>query len=138
MTVRKPIFLIALLMVACGATVLNAQRLDVRTMPIMRVLDANRDGEISAEEIKNAAEALKSLDRNEDGKLTMDELRPDFRQLRTRNLQRNDRPSRTGAAPQVGDSAPAFKLKSLDGKSETDIADFKGKKPVVLLFGSYT
>ena len=38
----------------------------------------------------------------------------------------------------VGQVAPTFKLKSLDGKSETDLASFKGKKPVVLLFGSYT
>ncbi len=138
MTVSKPIFLIALLMVACGATILNAQRLDVRTMPIMRVLDANRDGEISAEEIKNAAEALKSLDRNDDGRLTMDELRPDFRQMRTPNRQRREREPSADTAPQVGDDAPPFRLKSLDGKSETDITDFKGKKPVVLLFGSYT
>ncbi len=38
----------------------------------------------------------------------------------------------------VGDVAPTFKLKSLDRTSETDLADFKGKKPVVLIFGSYT
>lgn len=41
-------------------------------------------------------------------------------------------------APQVGDVAPVFTLKSLDGESETDLASFKGQKPVVLLFGSYT
>ena len=39
---------------------------------------------------------------------------------------------------QAGDMAPTFKLKSLDGKEETDLAAFKGKKPVVLFFGSYT
>ena len=41
-------------------------------------------------------------------------------------------------APKVGDTAPAFSLKSHDGKSETSLASFKGKKPVVLFFGSYT
>lgn len=41
-------------------------------------------------------------------------------------------------ALRVGDSAPAFKLKSLDGKSETDLASFRGSKPVILFFGSYT
>ena len=35
-------------------------------------------------------------------------------------------------APKVGDAAPVFTLKSLDGKSETDLASFKGKKPVLL------
>ncbi len=42
------------------------------------------------------------------------------------------------SAPKVGKAAPAFKLKSLDGKQEFELAGFKGKKPVVLFFGSYT
>ncbi len=41
-------------------------------------------------------------------------------------------------APKVGELAPTFKLKSLDGKVEFDLETFKGKKPVVLFFGSYT
>lgn len=49
-----------------------------------------------------------------------------------------NRMSKDDNAPKVGDVAPTFKLKSLDGKSETDLASFKGKKPVVLFFGSYT
>ena len=38
----------------------------------------------------------------------------------------------------IGDVAPIFKLKSLDGKEETDLKEFRGKEPVVLIFGSYT
>jgi len=38
----------------------------------------------------------------------------------------------------VGEVAPDFKIKSLDGKTETQLTSFKGKKPVVLIFGSYT
>ncbi len=41
-------------------------------------------------------------------------------------------------APKVGDIAPTFKLKSLDGTEETDLEQFRGKKPMVLFFGSYT
>jgi len=41
-------------------------------------------------------------------------------------------------APKVGEVAPLFVLKSLDGKSETDLAKYRGEKPVVLFFGSYT
>jgi hypothetical protein len=41
-----------------------------------QVLDANDDGEISAEEINNAPAALMKLDKNGDGKITPDELGP--------------------------------------------------------------
>ncbi|PHR95946.1 MAG: hypothetical protein COA78_29380 [Blastopirellula sp.] len=44
--------------------------------PLMMALDANQDGDISAEEIKNAVKALKSLDKNKDGKLSPEEYRP--------------------------------------------------------------
>ena len=44
--------------------------------PIIAVIDANGDGEISADEMANAAAALKKLDKNGDGKVTMEELRP--------------------------------------------------------------
>ena len=51
-----------------------------------------------------------------------------------------DKPAsvKKASAPRVGDVAATFKLKSLDGKSETDLASFRGKKPVILFFGSYT
>ena len=38
----------------------------------------------------------------------------------------------------AGEVAPLFELKSLDGETETKLADFRGSKPVVLFFGSYT
>lgn len=38
----------------------------------------------------------------------------------------------------VGEMAPNFVLKSLDGSQETDLSSFRGKKPVILFFGSYT
>ena len=44
--------------------------------PLMDILDADRDGELSAEEIANAPQALKKLDRNGDRKLGREELRP--------------------------------------------------------------
>jgi hypothetical protein len=44
--------------------------------PLFAVLDANHDGAIDEDEIKNASEALKKLDKNSDGKITADELRP--------------------------------------------------------------
>jgi hypothetical protein len=38
----------------------------------------------------------------------------------------------------VGDAAPDFSLETYDRKSRVQLAAFKGKKPVVLVFGSYT
>ena len=49
--------------------------------------------------------------------------------------QRSRKPDK---APKVGQKAPDFTLKSLDGKSKTKLSNFRGKKPVVLFFGSYT
>lgn len=59
---------------------------------------------------------------------------------------RNDRPERrrpgpqtkNDKAPKAGEVAPAFELKSLDRKRTVDLAGFKGKRPVILFFGSYT
>jgi cytochrome oxidase Cu insertion factor (SCO1/SenC/PrrC family) len=53
--------------------------------------------------------------------------------------QRNaDRPNRTPDKLAEGDAAPDFTLKSLDGKTTTKLSSFRGKKPVALVFGSYT
>ena len=37
-----------------------------------------------------------------------------------------------------GDQAPDFRLQTLDRKSEVTLASFRGSRPVVLIFGSYT
>jgi Ca2+-binding EF-hand superfamily protein len=50
----------------------------LRMLPMMRALDLNTDGELSADEIAKASASLKTLDRNRDGKLTEEELRPEF------------------------------------------------------------
>src|SRR6056297_3718450 len=46
--------------------------------PLMVALDTNKDGELSAGEIKKATESLKTIDKNNDGKLSPEELRPVF------------------------------------------------------------
>ena len=40
--------------------------------------------------------------------------------------------------PNVGDPAPDFKLTTYQGDSEVALSSFKGTKPVVLIFGSFT
>ena len=42
------------------------------------------------------------------------------------------------AAPQVGDPAPDFELSDVNGKNTVALSQFRKKKPVALIFGSYT
>jgi hypothetical protein len=39
---------------------------------------------------------------------------------------------------QAGDSAPDVVLQELDGSGQVTLSSFRGQKPVVLIFGSYT
>jgi hypothetical protein len=39
---------------------------------------------------------------------------------------------------QAGDPAPDFTLKTVDGSRQVALSSFRGKQPVVLVFGSYT
>jgi len=41
-------------------------------------------------------------------------------------------------APKAGDLAPDFTLYDIDGKNSVTLSDFRGKKPVALVFGSFT
>jgi hypothetical protein len=40
--------------------------------------------------------------------------------------------------PAVGDAAPDFRLWTPDGQTTYSLGDYRGKKPVVLIFGSFT
>ena len=46
--------------------------------PVMEAIDKNKDGSLSADELKNAARALAALDKNKDGKIDREEMRPQF------------------------------------------------------------
>ena len=41
-------------------------------------------------------------------------------------------------APRVGDIAPDFELRNVNGEYPVRLSDFRGDKPVALIFGSYT
>ena len=41
-------------------------------------------------------------------------------------------------APKAGDLAPDFTLYDISGTESVMLSDFRGKKPVALVFGSYT
>jgi hypothetical protein len=41
-------------------------------------------------------------------------------------------------APKIGDLAPDFTLSDISGTESVTLSDFRGTKPVALVFGSYT
>ena len=41
-------------------------------------------------------------------------------------------------APKAGDEAPDFELRDANGENPVRLSDFRGKKPVALIFGSFT
>ena len=40
--------------------------------------------------------------------------------------------------PKVGDEAPDFELFGIDGRDSVRLSNFRGEKPVALVFGSFT
>lgn len=42
------------------------------------------------------------------------------------------------AAPKLGDVAPDFELKDVNGENTVRLSDYRGKQPVALIFGSST
>ena len=41
-------------------------------------------------------------------------------------------------APRLGDSAPDFELRDIQGEDPIRLSSFRGHKPVALIFGSFT
>ena len=117
---------------------------------IMRMLDLNKDGQIS---LREYMKFFTDVDKNEDGAASMQELMDEMSKRRQtmsgrppdgsrrprqeRGSQQGQRPQQ-GPGPNVGDDAPDFALISLDGKRTVKLSDFKGRETVVLVFGSYT
>lgn len=90
-------------------------------MPLMKALDADQDGTISAAEIQNASKALAALDKNNDGSLSPEELRPDLSQVaaaagRPGQPGAPGRPAQPGAggAPSREMMARMFEMRDMD------------------------
>ncbi len=114
--------------------------------------DKNSDGKLSSDEVSGRmATFFERMDTNQDGFVTKEEAQSRMAsgrggqgrggqgrggQGQGRGGQGRGRSDASGL--KVGQQAPNFKLKSLDGKSQTELSAIRAKKPVVLFFGSYT
>jgi hypothetical protein len=58
--------------------------------------------------------------------------------IRERNQQRAWQREWDAQAPKAGDLAPDFELYDAGGNKAIRLSDFRDKKPVALVFGSYT
>jgi hypothetical protein len=116
--------------------------------------DKNKDGYLDRSECPEPLAAhFDRLDTNKDGKLSREELqRVEDRLGRFLDGKADSRPggrpgetvtppAKGGRQPdklKVGDPAPDFTLPFAAGKKEVRLASFRDKRPVVLIFGSYT
>ena len=92
---------------------------------MLRRLDKDGDGALQVSEV---ASLFAGIDANQDDVLSSEEL------PRRRGGGRS-----AGAAPAVGDQAPDFDLPLVkDAEQSIKLSSFRGKKPVALIFGSYT
>jgi Ca2+-binding EF-hand superfamily protein len=109
---------------------------------LFRLLDANGDSKLSKEELQKAAQVLDKLDRNKDGMLDQEELAAPSRKKKDGRPGEIITPAAKGERIadklKVGDRAPAFTLPLVSGKGEVALAPLYNKKPVVLIFASYT
>ncbi len=61
-----------------------------------------------------------------------------FRTIGYRRQHKNWQKKYDALAPKVGDVAPDFELRDVNGDNPVRLSNSIGKKPVALIFGSYT
>lgn len=108
--------------------------------------DGDRDGRIQRAEYPRSAEAFQRLDADGDGTLDAADFDPRWDGVpripaaggsgEDRWISFEDFVHGEGG-PEVGEPAPEFALDATNGE-RFDLTAFRGKKPVVLVFGSYT
>lgn len=110
------------------------------------LLDSDSNGRVSQDDF---AQFVKDADTLATGFLDQEDLRNAAMKSR---MQRGEPPTTEqmltrlyagelgsfAEGPQLGDTAPEFELPTHDGKSKARLSASRGKKPVVLVFGSFT
>jgi Ca2+-binding EF-hand superfamily protein len=108
---------------------------------LFRLLDADKDGKLSREELEKSLKLFDKLDKNKDGMLDQEELKaaPQKKPGRPGEvITPAAKAERHKDALKTGDLAPDFTLPDLKGTRELTLSSYRGQKPVVLIFASYT
>lgn len=150
---RPAVFAIAIICLLAAPSIGQDERPQedkprVQTRDMTKLLgrfDKNSDGLLDQSELPDKFyRRLKASDANKDGKLSRDELK----NVKMSGGPSNRRPGEviTGAAKgeryndtlKAGDQAPDFTLSDPKGTRQVTLSKFREKRPVVLIFGSYT
>ena len=114
---------------------------------LMRFMDVDNNEQISGGEYMRF---FVDVDENKDGSITQEEIikltrekRPEMSDRgqegsRGRQQEGDREQGRGSGGPDADQEAPDFTLRTLDGEGTVRLSDLGGKKPVVLVFGSYT
>lgn len=94
-------------------------------------------GYLTAEDLRQAFPLPGSASGKGAGKKAGQQPPPDFQQILLKGFFTSEIGS-PFPGPRIDEPAPDFTLATHDGKQKITLSDFRGKKPVVLVFGSFT
>jgi len=137
---------VALLLAGCAGAARSSEPVEVPAWHFLRArYDRDADGRIERDEYTRSPEAFARLDADGDGVVSAADFAPDWNavpRLRAapdsgeRWIRFQDFVHGEGG-PELGEPAPEFRLATTTGET-VELASFRGKKPVALVFGSYT
>jgi hypothetical protein len=114
------------------------------TFALFKSIDKNSDGRIAAEEwqavfAKTVAEKGFLNEQDLLQLIHLPGVQKAERQSRSKGLESFlEKQSRLPKPPGLGEMAPDFSLASPDGLKSVKLSSFRGKRPVVLIFGNYS
>jgi hypothetical protein len=100
-------------------------------------LDQDNDGQLTAKDLQWPGRSKAPKQKGDPAKEADSKRMDAMRAVLLRGLFAGEIGS-MNEGPHVGQPAPNFKLRTVDGKEAVELAQVVGKKPVVLVFGNYT